>query len=34
MAANLIDSISGELAKEEPDRLKNPTAVELGGWAV
>jgi hypothetical protein len=30
MAANLIDAISGELPKEEPDRTKNPAAVELG----
>lgn len=30
MAANLIDAISGDLPKEEPDRTKNPAAVELG----
>jgi hypothetical protein len=30
MPANLIDAISGELSREEPDRTKNPAAVELG----
>jgi hypothetical protein len=30
MTANLIDAISGELPEEEPDRTKNPAAVELG----
>jgi len=30
MAANLIDAISGDLPKEEPDSGKNPAAVALG----
>jgi hypothetical protein len=31
MAANLIDAVSGDLAKEEtPNHTKNPAAVELG----
>lgn len=30
MAANLIDAISGDLPKEEPESGKNPAAVALG----
>ena len=30
MAANVIDAISGELPREEPESGKNPAAVALG----
>jgi hypothetical protein len=30
LATNLIDAISGDVSKEEPDSGKNPAAVALG----